>query len=247
MNEPSFNDRFFGNLWRNYEKFTDLTYVMRGGFIVSKMYRKPTEEELHFRPESVAEHSARVANLLSEIMLYCPEAFSSYDKLAVMKVILDHDIGEIITGDIPDDGSPAHDAKAQTELDAIREFYAGIPESAESLLLTYHQQFEDANTFLGQMLRMVDKVDAIGRLILYEKMGIYGNIYDKEPPSAMDVKFAEEIGTGNCTDVWARHLQWLMYEKIHFYSSIAELGERFLREGLHSIGRSWFNFWITRY
>lgn len=194
-------------------------------------------------PESVLDHSARVANTMSEIMFAYPDLFDGYSQLAIFKVALNHDIGEATVHDIPDDGSKAHDLKADAEAKAVNDYYSSIPGPMHGIILDYHRQFENMDSFLGQMIKMVDKIDAIARLIMFERYDIRGNIYDKNPPSKQDIKFAEEIGTGNCTDVWARHLYWLFHEKIQFDPAVIKIAEDLLYAGTVSVGRPWFKFW----
>lgn len=240
------------NLWKNFEAMTDLSYVLRKGFEVCGVYtinkggsvRIFSELEKLTRPESTAEHSARVANLLSEIMLWYPQYFAGVDRFLVLKTALNHDVGEIEVGDVIDDGGRAHDLKADAEWAAVKAFYNNLPADDRERMLDYHRQFEDANTLLGQMIKMADKVDAIGKLILFEKRGLYGDIFHKDPPSERDVNFAREIGTGNCTDVWGRHLEWL-FDTNDFRQSVVDIAKGFLSEGLQSIGRDFFPWWST--
>ena len=260
-------------LWDNAEKFTDLHYEIRSGYRITNVYRDeetgsdisaymlafdvkndasiPDEERNIKRkqkiilrhPESVMDHSARVANTMSEIMFAYPDLFQKYSQTAIMKVALCHDIGEATVHDIPDDGSEEHALKEIAEMKAVSEYYSAISDPMRSIIVSYHRQFENLDTFLGQMIKMVDKIDAIARLIMFERYDIYGNIYDKEPPSEQDIRFAKEIGTGNCTDVWARHLYWLFHEKYHFDPSVTKIAEDFLYAGTKSVGRPWFTFW----
>lgn len=261
-------------LWINYETMTDLAYEIRSGYRITDVYKDietgydisplmlahdvkndtsiPDSERDEIRkhkiilrhPESVLDHSGRVANTMSEIMLAYPKLFTDYNQMMVLKAALNHDVGEATVHDVADDGSKAHDLKAEEELKAVDAFYKNsLFYLSDSLLFSYHQQFENVNTFLGQMLKMVDKTDAIARLILFEKYEIYGNIYDKTPPSEQDIKFAEEIGTGNCTDVWARHLYWLFHEEYKFEPAIIKIAEDFLFEGTVVANRPWFTFW----
>ena len=240
------------NLWKNFETMTELSYVLRKGFEVCGIYTIDvggpvkifSDPEMLIRPESTAEHSARVANLLSEIMLWYPQYFTKVDHFLVCKTALNHDIGEVEVGDVCDDGGRAHDLKADAEWKAVKAFYGHLPTKIEAKMLDYHRQFEDCNTLLGQMIKMADKVDAIGKLILFEQRGLKGNVYLKDPPSKRDVKFAKMIGTGNCTDVWARHLKWL-FETNDFRQPVIDIATDFLTVGLESIGRPLFPWWST--
>lgn len=237
-------------LWKNFETMTDLTYVMRKGYEVCGVYVRDKEDakEIHVSPdlllrqESTAEHSARVANLLSEVMVWYPMYFSGVDTFLAMKTALNHDVGEVKVGDVCDDGNRAHDLKADAEWRAVKDFYENLPTKIRDTMLDYHRQFEDCSTLLGQMIKMVDKLDAIGRLILYEKRGLYGDVYYKSPPSEQDIKFAEDVGTGNCTDVWARHMQNL-FDKYDFRSQVVGVAKDFLTVGLQSIGKPFFSWW----
>lgn len=260
-------------LWDNAEKFTDLHYEIRNGYRITNVYRDeetgsdisahmlafdvkndasiPDEERKFKRkqkiilrhPESVMDHSARVANTMSEVMFAYPKLFQKYNQAAIMKVALCHDVGEATVHDIPDDGSEEHALKEVAEAKAVDEYYSPIFDPIHSTIVSYHRQFEKLDTFLGQMIKMIDKVDAIARLIMFERYDIYGNVYDKKPPSKQDIRFAKEIGTGNCTDVWARRLYQLFYEEYHFDSAITKIAEDFLYAGTQSVGRPWFTFW----
>ena len=245
------------HLWNNFVSMTDITYVIRQGYVACGVYQQnrtippahsignpnlSTDVEVLLRQESTAEHSARVANLLSEFILWYPLFFQDIDAFMALKVALNHDIGEAVVGDVLDDGTIAHEFKKPREWLAVKEFYGNLPPDMIELALDYHRQFDESNTRLGQMIRMADKVDAVGRLILYEKMGMRGDIYHKNPPSERDEIFAKEIHTGNCTDVWARHLKWL-FEKEDFRPQVITVAKDFLAAGLASIGREFFTWW----
>lgn len=195
------------------------------------------------QPESVGDHSGRTANFMSEVLFAYPKLFEGYSGQAIMKVALDHDVGEVVVHDVADDGSKAHELKAEAEQKAVREYYSHVDDSMSALLMDYHRQFENISTFLGQMIKMADKVDAIARLIMFERYDIYGSIYDKKQPSKQDLKFAKEIGTGNCTDVWARHLYGLFHYEHQFEPAVIKIAEDYLYSGCCAVGRPWFKFW----
>ena len=240
------------NLWKNFETMTELSYVIRRGFEVCGVYTTDkegpvkivTEPEMLIRPESTAEHSLRTANLLSEVMVWYPKYFSGVDTFLALKTALNHDIGEVEVGDVCDDGSKAHDLKADAEWNTVKKFYSHLPAHIQEVMLDYHRQFEDANTLLGQMIKMVDKVDAIGKLILFERRGLYGNIHLKNPPSERDIKIANKLETGNCTDVWAYSMK-LMFEANDFRPQVVNIAKEFLIVGLASIDRELFSWWKT--
>ncbi len=229
-------------LWKNFETFTEISYVMRAGFGTYKFYKIPTGEELHFRAESVAEHSGRMANLLIDIMLLYPGFFHGFDKTRIIKVAICHDFAESVVGDVPDDGSEEHESKLYLEKEFFKNFYSSYPASIQFDLVKLYSDFEQNSSIIGSAIKMVDKMDAIGKLLIFEKNGIRSSIDNLDHPSERDLRYASEIQSKNCTDIWARNLQELFTLNVNM-KPLEQIAIDFLKEGCRSAKREWFPFW----
>lgn len=136
-------DDVYVRIWRGYKTIAKTAYVLRSGFSLIGLTNPLDQSEsvsgmFRRRNESILEHSAKVVYLAIAMMSHFPGFFGS-NKLefedypselwATITVALLHDVGEIATGDIPDDGNPLHDTKDEIE----REFFNGQMAPAYSL------------------------------------------------------------------------------------------------------------------
>ncbi len=107
------------------------------------------------RPESVAEHSWRLAlmALLSE------DEFPGVDMNRVIRMCLLHDLGEAVTGDIPTFQKTARDSRA--EANAVEELLRRLPAPYDKTLPALFQEMEEQSTDEAKLYKALDKLEAL--------------------------------------------------------------------------------------
>jgi len=110
------------------------------------------------RQESVAEHSWHMA--LMAIAL-APELKQPVDLRRVFELIAVHDLGEIITGDIP--AFAARDGKYEAEKEAVEKITQTLPTERQKAILALWQEYEDRKTKEALFVKMLDVIDVINQ------------------------------------------------------------------------------------
>lgn len=137
-------------------KIHPLDRIPRAGYLL----RGVTE------PESVAAHSHSLALLT---LLVCREYPNEFDENKAVNIAVVHDLQEVETMDIP---MPAGSdrfkaAKAETERSIFKRMFEGRFSSLTEL----HEEFEEANTLEGRLVRGLDKVQMMIKVLCYELEG----------------------------------------------------------------------------
>ena len=107
------------------------------------------------RPESVAEHSWRLALMA----LLLREEFSSLDMDRVVAMCLVHDLGECFTGDIP--AFLKTDRDRDTEDSLLSNWIASLPAEISSSLSSLLEEMEAQHTAEAKLYRALDKLEAV--------------------------------------------------------------------------------------
>jgi putative hydrolase of HD superfamily len=115
-------------------------------------------------PESISAHSHFVALLALLVTEAHPDKF---DQGRVLAMALTHDLSEAVTMDIPMPAVDEHllEAKGQAE-QAITE---GMLDSFDARYAAYHREFLDASTPEARLLRGLDKVQMMMKVVNYER------------------------------------------------------------------------------
>lgn len=233
-------------LWDNWNKYDDLDSVYRQGFLKIKAYGYGDEIENlidKFHAESTLIHSARTAMFFSDMMDLWPSYFKDVDRYVALKVVLNHDIGELIVGDVCDDGRKAHKDKGQAEWGAVIEHYAKFKDETYLPYKFVHREFEDANTFLGQSIKLADKLDFLAKLIKMESQGY--NLNNDEYYSKNDWRLGDEINRYEFIDIVANHLRHIIVRH-HFDERLILIAIQFLTCGLKTLDRPFFEWWHVK-
>ncbi len=107
------------------------------------------------RPESVAEHSWRLAVMA---MLVADE-YPDTDMDKVIKMCLIHDFGEAVTGDIPAFWKDeSHEA---AEKEAVKELLSPLPEKMRSELSELFSEMEARKTPEAKLWKALDNLEAV--------------------------------------------------------------------------------------
>jgi len=230
-------------LWDNWNKYDELDNVYRQGFLKIRAYGYGTElKELidKFHVETTLMHSARVAMLFSDMMDLWPDYFKGIDKYAALKVALNHDIGELTVGDIVDDGRKEHDDKKDPEFEAVLDHFFKFHDEDYIRYKEIYRDFEEHKTFIGQAMKMIDKLDFLAKLIKMEGQGY--DLSNDAGYSTNDLRLADEINRYDFVDIIANHFRHLMYDH-DFDKRLIQIAVQFITCGLRSIDRPFFKWW----
>ena len=107
------------------------------------------------RPESVAEHSWRLA-----LMAYLVSGqYPRLDMNKVIKMCLVHDLGEAVTGDIP--AFVKTEGNERDEARALREVVDKLPEPQRSELAALFAEMDAQESEEARLYKALDKIEAV--------------------------------------------------------------------------------------
>ncbi|MBQ7889887.1 MAG: HD domain-containing protein [Erysipelotrichaceae bacterium] len=107
------------------------------------------------RHESTAEHSWRLA-LMAYFM---KDEFEHLDMNKVITMCLIHDLGEVITGDIPVFNKTSKDR--ETEADLLNGWVRSLPEPYASEMSQLYQEMEALETDEAKLYKALDQIEAV--------------------------------------------------------------------------------------
>lgn len=212
------DERNYYEIWRIYEMAAKTCGVIRAG---SGLYGAPydyreakSDANTGRRGESVAEHQYLATVLLLEFYRRFPKYHPSdpygkldlHEFLSEITLLLYHDVSEVVTGDIPADGSRDMDEKKVVEGRIIREFACHMPADSGEMLIHLFEGFDEADG-ASCIPRIADKVEALTRAALYEAAGYVGKIGYKASnyngASVSDLCAAEATRSERQLDIWS--------------------------------------------
>ncbi len=109
------------------------------------------------RQESVAEHSWRLAL----IALTLESEFSNIDINKVIRILLVHDLGEIICGDVPVFPPRPRNDKAAKERDAMHVLTKELSEEKKKEIIGLWEEYESCSTNEARLAKTIDKIEAL--------------------------------------------------------------------------------------
>lgn len=109
------------------------------------------------RPESVAEHSWRLALLA---LLFDAE-LAGLDRHRLLKLCLVHDLGEAISGDVPAIHQEAGDNRAERERADLAQLCAPLPDDLRREMLALWDEYNEAATLEAVMAKGFDKLETM--------------------------------------------------------------------------------------
>lgn len=129
------------------------------------------------QPESIADHTSAVALLtlvLAAEINSDPTAHRLSRPLDVgraVQIALVHDLAESLLTDLPKRSTEliSDVVKHAAELNALHQMLAGHP--AQDEIIRYWQEYSDASTPEGRLVRDVDKLEMIHQALRYEQSG----------------------------------------------------------------------------
>lgn len=147
---------FEARIVRLFEDIHPLDRVARAGYIMRGVAE----------PESVAAHSHFVSLLT---MLVLDEYPRDFDRERALTIALIHDICEARLMDIPMPVADAHfrEVKDEAEQAITEQLFSGFPDRYAEL----HREFLDASTPEARLVRGLDKVQMMIKVVMYEREG----------------------------------------------------------------------------
>ena len=232
-------------IWNKYWQIkAGLMHVTRSGFGLYGIYPYDLETGSEIGPvvrsESDAEHSFGVAVLVMLVAMYCPEFIHPSEAVICLQVALLHEIGEIVVGDIPDDGRRDEAGKKERELQVVMQFVKDLPSPHDTSLMLAFLELQDRSPRLGRLLHGLDKLEAVLQGLIYEKEGHGGDILNKALQiqlSRQDHENMQRSASTRLVDIWA----------VHFLDIIqgtpeAPLLRRILRAAVLDVRGEWFSW-----
>ena len=107
------------------------------------------------RPESVAEHSWRMALMAFFLQYEFPQA----DMNRVMKMCLIHDLGEAFTGDIPVFAKT--EAHEEREEQLLNEWVSALPEPLSGEMRALYEEMNARKTLEAKIYKAIDSLEAV--------------------------------------------------------------------------------------
>ncbi len=244
-------------IWEGYKLYASTAYVPRRGFELVGLTETidnasvPVDEIFECRGESGLEHQAKTTWLAFAFSENFPDFFDSefirqpskarnyYLFYLVSAVVLNHDVGEVLTGDIPDNGNPMHYTKDATE----REVFGNTVNQAFGYncypMEAMFKQFQDKRTHLGKAMYALDKIEAVLTLLFLESYGHCGVQGDIEK-TEQDAYYMNVTRSDNPTDCWAAHVKELI---MGYPEEIIEPTFELLRVAVLDVRGEMFEWW----
>lgn len=152
-----------------YNEYIKLEQVLRKGWLMCNV---PAE-----RIESVADHTLQLimlANILTK------ELNIKIDEYKLTEMLMVHDLGEIIVGDISE-VEDNRDLKKSNEAEAVKSIFKNLSKENEEYYYSLWLEMENKNTELSKFAYLLDKIDAVIKAGNYEKeydvQGLFDEFY----------------------------------------------------------------------
>lgn len=235
-------------IWEGYKIYALTAMVQRNGFHLvgvadnlSDILSGPSNADglqvadmFALRGESVLEHQAKVAWLAaafhSNFTGYFfdntdgPMSARNFNYLIPVVVGLCHDVGELATGDVPDDGNPEHGTKDATEFETYLTMLESFMGDDWYEFRKVYREFQTKSSALGQAIYALDKVEAVLTNLLLESYGKCGSLEAKPTITGSDKYYMEQTGSDKPADCWGAHMCSLIREfPNHILKPITEL------------------------
>ena len=240
-------------IWEGYKLYVSTAFVMRKGVELVGLTNEtevplPVAETFERRGESGMEHQAKMAWLCMAFVENFPDFFAesmTKDELSYMllAVSLCHDVGEVATGDIPDDGNALHGTKNEAEREVFRRLMGSCSRNGERMLEIF-RQFQDKDTFLGQAVHALDKLETVLNLLFLEQFEHYGVMNKKPFVTESDRHFIHVTHTVCTTDCWAAHTKALIQD---YPNEITEPVFGLLEVAVRDVRGEMFEWWSERF
>lgn len=199
--------------------------VKRIGFQLSGCYGKEAIAEVSKpkggffkdRQQSDLEHCAGCMYLIIGLSIFYPEIFTPLSKAEaaryggersvfklLMRLLGDHELGELKSGDIASDGTRDEAKKDQEELEFVMDLckLCKIPSEDLALIVTLFKEMQEKSSRLGKTGYLIDKVDAVLFNLYLESIGKTGWTNAKPNVTELDLKAYGITKDMRAADIW---------------------------------------------
>jgi putative hydrolase of HD superfamily len=139
---------------------TELNLEARLAFVKQAENLKNTLRSAHTssgREESVAEHTWR----LTLLVITFADLLEEVDTLQLLKLCILHDLGEVISGDIPAPMQIDNEDKSVQEREDFMTLIAGLPKTVKSEFLTLWDDYDQAESSEAKLAKAFDKIETM--------------------------------------------------------------------------------------
>lgn len=192
------------DFFRAYTRYMELDSVIRAGFALWGVYGKTDYTSIEEdRKQSDLEHCAGMSFLATMLPIYYPGIYPLEEVWKYQLVTILHELGEIDTGDIPDDGRRDPVEKDLREREYVfRYINIHFPKEYQEIGKKLFVEMQDKSTAFGKTAYLIDKIDAVLRGFAYELHAKYGKISKKPYKTERDSSECAFTGVENLADNW---------------------------------------------
>lgn len=147
----------YNNILNFYKDYIKLEQVIRKGWLMCNV---PAD-----RIESVADHTLQLI-LLANIIT--KELNFELDNQKLTEMLLIHDLGEVIVGDISE-VEENRDIKKAKEAEAVKSLFSKLSPEIGQHYYSLWLEMENQNTPLSKFAYLLDKIDAVIKSGIYEE------------------------------------------------------------------------------
>lgn len=158
--------------------------------------------------ESVGDHSFGLSALIMLVRMFFPYYFFNAEGRVIQKMALFHDVAEVKTGDIPDDGRPGHEEKLAREPELVAELLKELPPGERDAIVHFSSELQHEEksemSELVQSFWCADKAEAILYCLYLMSIGHPGCARHKgEQISTRDFEGCHATGEESAAAIWA--------------------------------------------
>lgn len=157
----------YNNIINFYKQYIELEQIIRKGWIMRSV---PAE-----RLESVADHTLQLIMLASVIT---KELKIDIDYKRLIDMLIIHDLGETIVGDISEVELNRQEKKIE-EAKAIKELLNTLSEENADYYYKLWLEMESKSTETSKFAYLLDKIDAVIKAGIYEKQYNVEGLFDE--------------------------------------------------------------------
>lgn len=159
----------YKNILKFYSEYIKLEQILRKGWLMCNV---PAD-----RIESVADHTLQLimlANVLTK------EFNIEIDEHKLTEMLMIHDLGEVIIGDVSD-VEDNREVKKSKEAEAVKSLFKNLNSQNEEYYYSLWLEMESQSTPLSKFAYLLDKIDAVIKASIYEEeynmQGLFEEFY----------------------------------------------------------------------
>lgn len=177
----------YNNILNFYREYIKMEEILRKGWVMRNVPAK--------RLESVADHTLQLIMLASVIT---KELDIKLDNHKLTEMLLVHDVGEIIVGDVSE-VEDNYDGKKSKENEAVKSIFNSLSEESGNYYYLLWIEMENRSTPLAKFAYLIDKIDAVIKAGIYEERynikGLFNEFYgfQKQKKNFSDTELEEFI------------------------------------------------------